>query len=57
MQAMGLTGAGVAAGGEGGGLVGGLNLLGGVGVGGHLLLLICLGGLHCILVILHDLDL
>ena len=40
MQAMGLTGSGVAAGGEGGGLVGGLHLLGGDGVGVHLLLLI-----------------
>ena len=46
IKAMGLTGAGVAAGGEGGGLVGGLDVLGGVGVGGHLLLLICLEGLH-----------
>ena len=40
MMSIGLTGAGVAAGGEGGGLVGGVDVLGGVAVGGHLLLLI-----------------
>ena len=40
---MALTGAGVAAGGEGGGLVGGLGVLGGVGVGWHPRVLICDG--------------
>jgi hypothetical protein len=40
-MSIGLTFAGVAAGGEGGGLVGGLSVLGGVGVGWHPRVLIC----------------
>ena len=55
IKSMVLTGSGVAAGGEGGGLVGELDVLGGVGVGGHLQRLICLGGLHVVLDCFHDL--
>ena len=51
MMIIGLTNSGVAAGGKGGGLVGGLDVLGRVGVGCHLRYLICLGAGYVFLVV------